>query len=258
MPGSTNFDNYSDRPLPVYKQLGETPLQCLRRVCRQLQIPPEVKVTYAGRLDPMAEGVMLLLIGNERFNKESYTSLPKEYLFDILWGVNTDTGDVLGLPQQVFGGNLNIEQSIVDNAYHLIGDISLHPPRFSTEGLSRSRYLQGNDRYPACPEKKVMKVSSLEVVDSCLLPPDKVEQIAIDKVSRVQGDFRQLQIKQQWRQLAEHLSSASVVTRLRMHCSAGTYVRSVVEELAGLAGVPAVVWHIYRPAVGTFTIYNCY
>ena len=50
-----------------------------------------------GRLDPLAEGVLLILIGDECKNKEKYLGLDKEYEVAIIFGISTDTGDALGL-----------------------------------------------------------------------------------------------------------------------------------------------------------------
>ena len=53
-------------------------------------------MTYAGRLDPMASGLLLILAGKEVKQKERYLKLSKEYEFEILFGFSTDTHDILG------------------------------------------------------------------------------------------------------------------------------------------------------------------
>ena len=82
--------------LPVYKNAGETPLECLERVRKQHPEFIHMPITYAGRLDPMAEGVLLLLIGDECMKKDEYLNLPKEYEVTVLFGFATDTYDLLG------------------------------------------------------------------------------------------------------------------------------------------------------------------
>ena len=83
--------------LNVYKNIGETPLECLNRLRGQYPEYKDVPLSYAGRLDPMAEGVLLVLVGEENKKREKYLSLDKEYTTDILFGFATDTYDVLGL-----------------------------------------------------------------------------------------------------------------------------------------------------------------
>ena len=81
----------------VYKNLGETPLECLERVRSEQGIADDIPMTYAGRLDPMAEGLLIILIGEECKNKEKYLGLDKTYEFKILVGFSTDTYDLLGM-----------------------------------------------------------------------------------------------------------------------------------------------------------------
>jgi tRNA U55 pseudouridine synthase TruB len=70
------------KTIVIHKHIGETPLEALERF-RRMQIEKEtdldskrnwqiVPMTYAGRLDPMAEGELLILIGDECRNKEKY------------------------------------------------------------------------------------------------------------------------------------------------------------------------------------------
>src|SRR3989338_4911372 len=78
------------------KKEGETPLAALEAFRRKNKEYANTKLTYAGRLDPMASGLLLLLAGEEIKNKEKYLNLDKEYEFEILFGFQTDTYDILG------------------------------------------------------------------------------------------------------------------------------------------------------------------
>ncbi len=82
--------------ISIYKKLGETPLECLNRLRLEKPDYKEAVLSYAGRLDPMAEGVLLVLVGEENKNREKYLSLSKTYIVEILWGIETDTYDLLG------------------------------------------------------------------------------------------------------------------------------------------------------------------
>jgi len=83
--------------LNLYKERGETPLQ---RIERYRTAHPEYKnvpMSYAGRLDPMAEGVLLVLAGEANKRKSEFLGFEKEYTFDVLFGFSTDTYDLLGV-----------------------------------------------------------------------------------------------------------------------------------------------------------------
>ena len=54
------------------KEIGETPLECMERFRLSKGLDPLLPMTYAGRLDPMAEGVLLVLVGEECKNKDKY------------------------------------------------------------------------------------------------------------------------------------------------------------------------------------------
>ena len=73
-----------DQTLTIYKNEGETPLECLERFRVEQPIYKDAVLSYAGRLDPMAEGVMLVLVDEENKNREKYLSLDKTYEVEIL------------------------------------------------------------------------------------------------------------------------------------------------------------------------------
>ena len=88
-----------EKVIVLYKKEGETPLECINRAKEEGVIPKEEKATYAGRLDPMAEGLLIILTGESVHKKEEYLKLSKEYEVEVLLGVSSDTGDILGVIQ---------------------------------------------------------------------------------------------------------------------------------------------------------------
>ena len=75
----------------LYKNLGETPRERLERLRLQKPHYAHEVLSYAGRLDPMAEGVMLCLVGSANHRREEYLNKGKEYILDVLFGFATDT-----------------------------------------------------------------------------------------------------------------------------------------------------------------------
>ncbi len=80
----------------VNKNIGETPLERLERFRIDHSEFQNSKITYAGRLDPMAEGLLILLTNDAVNSKENFLKLSKTYEVEVLWGIETDTHDVLG------------------------------------------------------------------------------------------------------------------------------------------------------------------
>ena len=84
------------RVLNLYKQVGETPRERLDRLRSEKPEYLHEVLSYAGRLDPMAEGVLIVLVGSSNQMREAYLEMNKEYTLDVLFGFSTDTYDVLG------------------------------------------------------------------------------------------------------------------------------------------------------------------
>ena len=95
-----------DNVIIAYKNIGETPLECLERHRKERSIDKDIPMTYAGRLDPMAEGLMILLVGEECKNKDKYLGLDKTYEFKILVGFSTDTYVFLSLKKSAISSRL--------------------------------------------------------------------------------------------------------------------------------------------------------
>ena len=80
----------------LYKNLGETPNESILRFKKENPEYKDESMTYAGRFDPMAEGLLLVISHEELQNKDQYLDLKKTYEFEMLWGFETDTLDILG------------------------------------------------------------------------------------------------------------------------------------------------------------------
>ena len=93
--------------LKLEKKPGETPLECIRRFQAENPEYEGEKMTYAGRLDPLATGVLLVLTGEECKQKEKYLGLDKEYELIILFGFGTDSMDLLGMVEEKKEGAFN-------------------------------------------------------------------------------------------------------------------------------------------------------
>lgn len=81
----------------VYKKCGQTPLDCINEIKKENQELLHLPLTYAGRLDPLAEGVLIILIGDECLKKDEYLKLGKVYETTIIFGFETDTYDLMGM-----------------------------------------------------------------------------------------------------------------------------------------------------------------
>ena len=115
------------------KAVGQTPLECTE-FWRTAHIEyTGIPLAYAGRLDPMASGKLLILIGDECKVQEKYHNLDKEYEFSVLFGVSSDTADVLGrltISDIVPAVSKTILKTTTKK---LVGNINLPYPHFSSK-----------------------------------------------------------------------------------------------------------------------------
>ena len=184
--------------VPLWKPIGVSTHSSAQAYGDQIQN----KITHTGSLDPMAEGVVVALTAEDRFLKEKYTNTEKEYKFEILVGVSTDSHDLLGLITDYETNHLSTEE-ITDKINivlsKLTGRINQVIPDFSAKRINGESYYDLAKRGDVLPKvTEPVTFHSLGILD--LVPKDKNEifqQIQI-KINLVQGEFHQNEILQRW------------------------------------------------------------
>jgi len=242
----------------LYKRLGETPRERLERLRSQKPQYQYEVLSYAGRLDPMAEGVLLCLVGSENSRHEEWLNLSKEYTLDILFGFSTDTYDVLGKVMQT-GGEEKIRRALVEKGLNEFrGTVSQEYPPFSSktvEGKSLFQWARENALGSFALPRKNITIHNIELVGMYKVKESKLLAYIEEGVSKVQGDFRQEETLRAW---SRHLRASGErefpCATVAISCSSGTYARSIANGLGQHLGVPALALHILRTKVGDFTI----
>ena len=79
--------------IPIWKPINWTSFDVVKNI--RSQIKPS-KVGHAGTLDPFAEGVLMLCAGKKTKSIESFMDMEKEYVANIILGIQTDTLDLSG------------------------------------------------------------------------------------------------------------------------------------------------------------------
>lgn len=224
-----------EKVLKLYKKLGETPLECLERFRSENPEYANEKMTYAGRLDPMAEGVMIALVGEECKKKDDYLGLDKEYIFEVLFGIQSDTYDILGIPKTAEKKDFDIKS--------FLGKRIQEYPAYSSRTFQMAR--DGVDFEP--PTKEV-EIFNIEILEEREIEKTKILAEILERIDLVNGDFRQDEIKESWKEILENAPEKFQIAKIKINCSSGTYVRSICNELGGLA------YSIKRTRVGEYKI----
>jgi tRNA U55 pseudouridine synthase TruB len=252
--------------ITLYKQRGETPLAAIGRWQAANPKFAHLTASYAGRLDPMAEGKLLILLGDECRRQKEYTKLDKEYVVEMLLDFSTDTGDTLGLPAYAMTETHPSKEEVRATLERVVGSHVVPYPAFSSKPVNGKPLFQyalegtlDSIEIPTHEEKiyraKLMKMTR---VPGSLLR-DRIEDILsvvpkTDEPSKALGaDFRQEVIRAGWRNLLSSIHEREyTVLTLRVPCASGTYMRTLVERIAEMLGSRALALSIVRTRIGSY------
>lgn len=199
--------------LIIDKPPGFTSHDVVARVRRILQ---QRAVGHLGTLDPMATGVLSLVLGNMTRLAKFYLKSEKTYEGVIRFGFATDTYDAEGeasaTPQQP---KLTLE-SVRQLATKFIGIIEQVPPPYSAKKIA------GVPAYKLARKNKEVTLKPVQVEIK------EFEILAVD--------------------------DASACARFRARVASGTYMRSVAHDMGQLAGCGAHLQSLRRTAVAEFVI----
>ncbi len=256
----------------IWKRLGETPLQALERLRESQNISKDTPMTYAGRLDPLAEGELLILVGEECKHKSKYLDLDKVYEVEILFGAQTDTGDVMGVIIDNTNGPGGDTWSIYEleevlNKY--IGKMRWEYPAFSSKTVKGKHLflwsLEGKINEIDIPirESEIYELDLLDIKDITintlknliLYKINSIKPVSKDVESkRLGADFRRDEVLQSWANFFTKYSKISnnckfKVIKVRCKCSSGTYMRTLAKKIAEELNTSGLALSIVRTEV---------
>ena len=119
-----------DGILIVDKPLGKTSFDCVRDVRKQYNTK---KVGHIGTLDPMATGVLAILIGQATKLSDYLMEHDKEYIATLKLGKSTNTGDSEGeiIEEKEVNKNVLDEIIITEALNSFLGETYQIPPMYS-------------------------------------------------------------------------------------------------------------------------------
>ncbi len=241
------------------KPVGITPLQAITKLKQLKNELSEVPLTYAGRLDPMAEGVLLVLGGEQIKQKEQYLGLPKTYDATIAFNFSTDTFDLLGLAKS--GVNkIEPQQSEIAEALNgFVGETTLPLPPYSSVPVNGkplwewSRESRINEI--EIPDRKT-KIHSIQLFNFRQASAKDFLSSTKELILKVDGNFRQGEIIKTWERILTDSQENIHVVEIEVRCESGTYIRSLANELGKRLGGVSVLSALKRTAIGDFTLDN--
>ena len=244
--------------LLLNKRTGQTPLECVEEFRKNNPEYKDVRMGYAGRLDPMANGLLLVLVGKENKKREQYLGLDKEYECEVLLGFSTDSYDLLGKTTNVCHAGLDpaSHQKISNVLQSFIGkQLQQFPPYSSrTVGGERLYKIAREGRLDAVeiPSKEI-EMYNIELLSITIIASAELLKTIKDRIAKVHGKFRQTEIVALWEKTLENDNKEYPVIKIRISCSSGTYMRSLANHIGKKLGSNAIALSILRTKVGNFT-----
>ncbi len=242
----------------LFKKKSDTPLQTIERFITMNPKYNGVKMTYAGRLDPMAEGVLIVLAGEKNKERDAYTGLDKDYEFEFILGVETDTYDVLG---KIVSHSTIPEIALKDvqkAVKKYVGTFEQAYPAYS------SKVVDGVPLFDIARQGKIGEVtlpthtvtaSKIEITGTRTISRDAFKAEIIKSIGFVKGDFRQEETIALWKEYLEGPAPETLTIYTgKLSCGSGFYVRQLVSDLGRDLGTKAVTTAILRTRVGEFKL----
>lgn len=206
--------------LVIDKSAGMTSHDVVSRVRRVLKTK---RVGHTGTLDPFATGVMVILIGNATRLAQFLDKDEKAYEALIRFGFETDTGDVTGSPKPKPQNPKSVTEAALEQSLaEFRGELMQTPPMYS------AKKVEG---------KKLYELARKGI---------KIERKA------VRVTVRELEL------LDLNLTEESQTARIRVACSAGTYIRTLAEDIGRKLGIGAHLLELRRTRSGRFTLEGSY
>lgn len=235
------------------KQLGETPLQAIQRLRQEKEISEEIPLSYAGRLDPMATGVLLILEGDECRERETYLAYHKEYVVDILLGAFSDTGDILGVVEAA-PNTANTNEAIARVLNQYSGPYNAPYPWYA------SKTVQGKPLWKWAQEKRTSDITrplqngtiyDLHAEGTITYTSDELMERVQQQLAHAPSEgFRKQEVQTSWEQLMiKERARQWVVLTIRTTTSSGVYMRTLADDIGTALGSRGLALHIHRTRI---------
>ena len=212
----------------VYKKKGKTS----RNVVENISKKYGVKAGHIGTLDPMAKGLLPVLVGNTCKLSKYLMEHDKTYLVEMKFGYNTETLDIEG---EILEEDKSFrENNIVDNEFFDMIIIAMKKELGTKKQIPQiysAKKLNGKKLYEIAREDKKKAIE---------MAKEKAKEITI-------YNMYDISLKELWDN-----NPKDIVLSFKVECSSGTYIRSLVRDIAENMGTIAIMTDLRRIAVGNY------
>jgi len=205
--------------LIVNKPKGYTSRDIVNIISKKLNTK---KVGHTGTLDPIAEGVLVVPIGRALKISELLTSEKKEYIAKVILGYETDMLDITG--KEIKRNIPNVDKDkLIEVLNSFIGKYNQEVPMYSAVKINgRKLYEYARSNIQITPPSKIVEIYSISLLEGPIYKDDTVE------------------------------------FTMKCEVSKGTYIRSLIRDIAYKLSTYGTMKELIRTKQGSFLLEDAF
>lgn len=205
--------------LIVNKPKGYTSRDIVNIISKKLNTK---KVGHTGTLDPIAEGILVVPIGRALKISELLTSEKKEYIAKVILGYETDMLDITG--KEIKRNIPNVDKDkLIEVLNSFIGKYNQEVPMYSAVKVNgRKLYEYARSNIQITPPSKIVEIYSISLLDGPIYKDDTVE------------------------------------FTMKCEVSKGTYIRSLIRDIAYKLSTYGTMKELIRTKQGSFLLEDAF
>lgn len=213
----------------VHKPKGSTSFNMVYQARKKLGVK---KVGHAGTLDPLAEGVLIILTESDTKRQDEFMHMEKEYVAEIGFGLSNSCLDMEQVPEIVLPlvSLTSIREKLPNLLKDFIGVQDQEAPIYSAkkqDGKAFYKFVRKGNALDIKPKVSSIEIKELEIIDTY-----------ISNIKTTTGDFE------------------IPVVKIRIKCSSGTYIRSLARDISIKLGTKGILLSLLRTKVGSYSLGN--
>lgn len=239
--------------LTVYKEAGYTSSDAVARLRGILRMR---KIGHTGTLDPDAEGVLPMCLGNATRICELIADREKEYLAVMRLGVVTDTQDMSGeilsqIPEE------QIPAILLQTNADVTAIAKGNPVLNADEAKEGDPEATAKEKTEDSINRRIREAAAAFTGEIDQIPP-MYSAIKVNGKRLYDMARKGITVERKARRITIYSLDVEKVelplVTMRVRCSKGTYIRTLCEDLGKALGTGAAMQSLLRTRVGQFTL----
>ena len=238
--------------LTVYKEAGYTSSDAVARLRGILRMR---RIGHTGTLDPDAEGVLPMCLGNSTRICELIADREKEYVAVMRLGVQTDTQDMSGeILQRI--SDQEIPAAILKSAECGTAQKTKEPAAEETLQEQTELSLRGQSEEAVIADV-ILRTAATFTGQIEQIPP-MYSAVKVNGKRLYDMARKGITVERKPRRITIHALEIEKIDlpliTMRVRCSKGTYIRTLCEDMGNALGTGAAMQSLLRTRVGQFTL----